>query len=160
LRSSQNASRHSRLFSVSTVDVGLEAIIKSGVRGAPDVAALASLDTAKRQVAVLVWHYHDDDVAGPDAAVALALAGLPAGAAHTARVTHYRVDEKHSNAYAGWKSLGSPVAPTRPQYTQLEAAAQLAPLTDAPASVAVTNGTAQLDFTLPRQGVSLVLVAW
>ena len=149
-----------RLEAVSSADVGVEAIIKSGVRGTPDVAALASLDAAKRQVAILVWHYHDDDVPGPDAAVALTLAGLPAGAAQTARVTHYRVDAQHSNAYAVWKSLGSPVAPTRPQYTQLEAAAQLAPLSGAPATVAVANGTAQLDFTLPRQGVSLVLVAW
>ena len=41
----------------------------------PDVAALASLDGDK--LCVLVWHYHDDDVPGPDAAVALTLSGLP-----------------------------------------------------------------------------------
>jgi xylan 1,4-beta-xylosidase len=37
----------------------------------PDVSALASLD--KNKLAVLVWHYHDDDVPGPDAAVDLTL---------------------------------------------------------------------------------------
>ena len=149
-----------RLDAVSSADPGVEAIIKSGVRGAPDVAALASLDAAQRQIAVLVWHYHDDDVAGPDAAVALSLAGLPVGAVDSARVAHYRVDEMHSNAYARWKSFGSPVAPSRPQYTQLEASAQLALLSGAPASVAVANGTAGLEFSLPRQGVSLIVVTW
>jgi hypothetical protein len=30
------------------------------------VAALASLD--KKKLCIMVWHYHDDGVAGPDAA--------------------------------------------------------------------------------------------
>ena len=33
---------------------------------------------ARRQVRVLVWHYHDDDVPGPEAEVHLNLEGLPA----------------------------------------------------------------------------------
>jgi xylan 1,4-beta-xylosidase len=43
------------------------------VRGNPDVSALASLD--KNKLAVLVWHYHDDDVPGPAADVDLTLDG-------------------------------------------------------------------------------------
>jgi xylan 1,4-beta-xylosidase len=143
----------------SSADAGVEAIIASGVRAAPDVAALASLDPAKRQLAVLVWHYHDDDVPGPDAAVSLAFAGLPLPLA-TARVTHTRVDELHSNAYALWKSLGAPVAPSRPQYAQLAAASQLASLAGAAPSVSVSDGRASLAFTLPRQAVSLVILGW
>jgi xylan 1,4-beta-xylosidase len=143
----------------SSADAGVEAIIASGVRAAPDVAALASLDPAKRQLAVLVWHYYDDDVPGPDAAVSLAFAGLPLPLA-TARVTHTRVDELHSNAYALWKSLGAPVAPSRPQYAQLAAASQLAPLAGAAPSVSVSDGRASLAFTLPRQAVSLVILTW
>ena len=100
-----------RIDTQSSGDLGVEAIIKSGVRAAPDVAALASLDAAKRQMAVLVWHYHDDDVAGPVAAVALNVAGLPAGITE-ARLAHYRVDAMHSNPYEVWKTLGSPTAPT------------------------------------------------
>jgi xylan 1,4-beta-xylosidase len=124
-----------RIDAQSSGDPGVEAIIKSGVRGATaDVAALASLDTARRQLAVLVWHYHDDDVTGPAADLALTLAGLPAEAT-APRLTHYRVDATHSNAYTLWQSLGSPVAPTKPQYVQLEAAAQLATLANAPATV-------------------------
>ena len=52
--------------------------------GAPDVAALASREPGR--AGVMAWHYHDDDVPGPDAAVSLAVEGLPpsvrAGDAH------------------------------------------------------------------------------
>jgi xylan 1,4-beta-xylosidase len=58
--------------------VPLDRILKVGVRTLPDVAALASLEG--RQLSILAWHYHDDDVPGPDAAVHLELAGLPADA--------------------------------------------------------------------------------
>ena len=106
----------------------------------------------------MVWHYHDDDVAGPEAAVDLAVAGLPA-AARQATVAHYRIDENRSNAYAAWKRMGSPIAPTRQQYGELEAASRLA-LLEEPRSASATNGTLALTFALPRQAVSLVMVEW
>ena len=58
-----------RLAAESSGAVSLDAILKDGVRAKPDVSALASLDGKK--LSVLVWHYHDDDVPGPDAAVEL-----------------------------------------------------------------------------------------
>ena len=67
----------------------LDRILRNGVRRDADVSALASLDGNK--LAVLVWHYHDEDVAGDDAAVSLALAGLPA-ASGEAKVEHYRIE--------------------------------------------------------------------
>ena len=106
----------------------------------------------------MVWHYHDDDVPGPDADVQLTLDGLPA-AADGARLTHYRIDETHSNAYAEWKRMGSPIAPTRPQYTALEAAGQLATL-EAPSRLHVADRKATIDVVLPRQGVSLIVIEW
>ena len=72
-----------RLATESTGEVPLDAIVRDGVRGAPDVGALASLDGSR--LCVLAWHYHDDDVPGPDAAVALTLEHLPAGIRHGAR---------------------------------------------------------------------------
>ena len=150
-----------RIDARSSADRGVEEIIKSGVRADPDVAALASLDAARRQIAVLVWHYHDDDVPGPDATVELTVAGLPVAASvPSLRVVHYRVDRDHSNAYTAWQKLGSPLAPSRPQYAQLEAASQLAILTDSPASVAIQSGAAALTFSLPRQAVSLIVLSW
>ena len=146
-----------RIEAISDHDQGVENIIKSGVRADPDIAALASYDATKKQVAVLVWYYHDDDLPGPIAVIDLAIDGLPAGAT-TAKLEHYRVDDKHSNAYSVWKNFGSPVAPSKTQYAQMQEASRLTKLTDAPTSAAITNGKAQLKFSLPRQGVSLVVL--
>jgi xylan 1,4-beta-xylosidase len=140
----------------STADPGLEAILKDGVRAAPDVSALASLEA--RRLSVLVWHYHDDDVPGADAAVELSVSGLPLGRGQ-ARLQHYRIDESHSNSYAAWKRMGSPIAPDERQYAQLEEAGQLTAM-GSPASVSVEGGRARLAFALPRQAVSLLVLEW
>ena len=57
----------------STGEVGLEAIRTGGVRGKPDVSALAS--RAGSKLCVLIWHHHDDDLPGPSADVELSLGG-------------------------------------------------------------------------------------
>jgi xylan 1,4-beta-xylosidase len=145
-----------RVATTSSGEVPLDAIMRDGVRGAPDVAALASLEPGK--LSVMVWHYHDDDVPGPDAAVALALDHLPADAT-SARLTHYRIDETHSNSFTVWKKLGSPVSPNEAQYSQMAKAGLLAQL-DEPATVPVQNGSATLQFKLPRQAVSLLVLEW
>jgi xylan 1,4-beta-xylosidase len=105
---------------------------------------------------VLVWHYHDDDVAGPEAAVALTLTGLPAAAAEM-RLTHYRIDETHSNAYGAWRRMGAPIAPNDTQYQELTEASKLAKL-ELPTMVPIQSGNGVLHFTLPRQGVSLLVL--
>jgi xylan 1,4-beta-xylosidase len=107
------------------------------------------------ELAVLVWHYHDDDVAGPDATVHLELTGLPRG---TPVVTHFRIDEQHSNSYAAWRRKGSPIAPDKAAWDELSAAAQLSTVAE-PAEVRVKGGKAQLSFQLPRQGVTLLVFA-
>jgi len=141
----------------SSSEVPLDAIIRDGVRGAPDVTALASSDANK--LAVMVWHYHDDDVPGSEAAVELALGGLPAGVS-SARLTHYRIDDEHTNPFAVWRRMGSPAGPSLQQYNQLVAAGQLGHIDDAPATVAVAGGNATLKFSLPRQAVSLLVLEW
>lgn len=146
-----------RLPVVSTAETAVDAMMREGVRGAADVAAVASLGRGK--LAVLVWHYHDDDVAGPAANVRLTLVGLPAGLG-LARLTHYRIDETHSNAYSAWKRLGSPLAPSRPQYALLEAAGKLTTIMDSAATVSVDAGSASLEVVMPRQAVSLLLLEW
>ena len=148
-----------RVEATSSADRGVEAIIRSSVRGEPDIAALASVDADRRQLTVLVWYYHDDDVGGPVAEIDLSVAGLPAGIAQ-ARVAHYRIDDEHSNAYTVWKKFGSPVAPTRPQYAAMLKASELTRLGGAPAMTEVRDGAAKLKFALPRQGVSLVVLEW
>ena len=146
-----------RLMAESDGAVPLDSITRRGVREKPDVAALASLHQNKLNI--MVWHYHDDDVTGPDAAVQLAVAGLPASASE-AKITHYRVDENNSNPYGAWKRMGSPIAPNQRQYTQLQDASRLAALADAPATVRLQQGGATIKFALPRQGVSLLQLSW
>ncbi|HEX9190420.1 MAG TPA: beta-xylosidase [Vicinamibacteria bacterium] len=145
-----------RVATASSAQVPLDTLLEEGVRGAPDVAALASAEP--NRVAVMVWHYHDDDVPGPAAAVELAVAGLPA-AIGEATLGHYRIDEHHGNSYAAWRRMGSPIAPDRDQYRELEAASGLA-LLDAPATARVEGGAVTLRFPLPRQAVSLVTIEW
>lgn len=145
-----------RLTTESTAGATLDAMLTDGVRGRPDVSAFAGLDAKK--LCVLVWHYHDDDVPGPDAAVDLALNGLPP-ALHAATLQHFRIDAAHSNAFETWKGMGSPEQPTPAQYAQLEHSGRLAPLA-APQPVRIDNGTARLQITLPRQAVSLLELEW
>jgi xylan 1,4-beta-xylosidase len=145
-----------RVAAVSDGAADLDEMLKTGVRGRPDVAALASRDA--RRVTILVWHYHDDDVAGPAADVALSLEGLDVKNGQ-ARVQHFRVDTDHSNVYTAWQRMGSPAMPSSAQYTQLEQASSLAAIKGAPL-VKVDGGRAALRFPLPRQAVSLLIVEW
>lgn len=148
--------RGQRVAVTSDAAVALDAIIKSGVRQSADVAALAAGDA--KQLAVLVWHYHDDDVTGPDAEVKLTVAGLPLKEG-TATLTQYRIDADHSNSYEAWKRMGAPQQPTPEQFAQLEKSSQLA-MMGKPEPVRVQAGQASLVTKLPRQAVALLLLEW
>ncbi len=145
-----------RLTVESDREVPMYQILRRGVRAEPDVTALASLDGNK--LAACVWHYHDDDVAGPEADVSLMLDGLPAGV-RQATLRHYRIDADHSNAYAVWKRMGAPQEPTSEQYARLEKAGELTELTP-PATAVVEQGRLVLKFKLPRQAISLLVAEW
>lgn len=140
-----------RLKSVSSAQRSLDDIIAHGVRGDADVGLLASRDG--NHICAMVWHYHDDDVAGPAAAVEFTLGGLDAEW-ESAKVTHSRIDERHSNSYAEWQRMGSPIAPNERQYRQLMKASDLATIDQAAAEL--RHDTLVLKFELPRQGVSLL----
>ena len=133
-----------------------EAILKNGVRNGSDVSALAALDG--NRLTVLLWHYHDEDVAGEPAAVELRLDHLPI-ANGNATVTQFVVDGSHSNSFEAWKKMGSPRSLTSAQRKQLEAAGRLA-TAGKPEHVSVIGGTAKIDFHLMREGVSLLVVDW
>ena len=137
----------------SDAEVPLDSIEANGVAGAPDVGVLATR-TPDHKLAIFVWHYHDDDVSGPVAHVKLHISGLTAG---TLKVTQWRVDGNNGNAFTAWQKMGSPQSPDEKQYQSLEAMSAMQPQTW-PAPVATTGGGAELDFSLPRQGVSLLIV--
>jgi len=145
-----------RLKVESTSAVGLDEMLKDGVRGTADVSALAT--RADREIGAMVWNYHDDDMPAPDASVRLVLSGIPASAQRVL-VRHFRIDQEHSNAYTLWKRMGGPQNPTPEQYAQLAAAGQLQLLTS-PEWVSSKGGSAELTFALPRHAVSLIQLTW
>ena len=145
-----------RLPVASTAGHEAQTILRSGVRGDPDVMALASLDKGK--LAVLLWHYHDDDVPGPAAAMELNLIGLglPDG---SVQARQFRIDADHSNSYEAWKRMGEPAQPSAEQYAILEAAGKLADDGQTKA-VDIHSGTAKISVELQRQAVVLLVLTW
>ena len=148
--------RGDRVDATSSGAISLDALIAAGVRQSPDVDVMASRDA--RGVSILVWNYHDDDVAGASAGVALSVDGLPA-TVQRVLMRHYRVDTNHSNAYSAWKEMGAPHEPTPTQQKQLEAAGQLQQLGSVN-WLRSESGKALVKFDLPRQAVSLITLEW
>ena len=144
-----------RVQTVSSAGLTVESIRDTGVRGAPDISALAA--RSARSATVLVWNYHDDDLPAPAASVTLTVEGLPAG---RATVTHARIDDTHSNAYSAWLKMGSPQKPTSLQLAELKSASALQPLTPARQVTIGGDGRVTETFDLPRKSVSFVKVAW
>ena len=132
----------------------LESMLKSGVKEASDVHAMAARDA--RSVTVLVSNYHDSGKPGPVAQVELTVAGLPA---QRMQLEHFRVDQEYSNSYEAWKKMGSPAKPSKEQYAALERAGQLQSV-DSPKYITPEKGSTQLAFPLPRHGVSLIRLTW
>ena len=143
-----------RVAVMSDAAIPLDTIVKTGVRERPDVAALAGRDG--RTVSILVWHYHDDDVPGPDAEVQLTVERLPLRQGE-ARLTHFRIDGEHSNAHTAWLRMGSPQTPTDAQRAGLIKAGELQAIAT-PAHVGVVDARGTIAFSLPRQAVSLFVI--
>ncbi len=148
--------RGERIAAESSAAVSAKAIAQSGVRGNPDVDALAA--RTEHSITVMVWNYHDDDVAGPDAPVVVKLAGIPA-VAHRLLLRHYRIDRGHSNSYAEWLAMSSPQNPTPYQIELLKTAGQLQ-LLNSPHWIRSDGGSAEIPFSLPRESVSLLELSW
>ncbi len=146
--------RGDRLAVQSTSAADVQSIRDAGVRTAPDVYALAT--RSGRDVWVLAWNYHDDDVAADAAQVSLTIDGAADG---RPTVTEYRVDQQHGNAYEAWKAMGSPQPPDAQQYAQLAKAGQLVQL-GPPTRHRIERGQLQLTLTLPRQAVSLLCITY
>jgi len=145
-----------RLKTESSAALPVDEILRAGVRGQPDINAIAT--RKDREIEILVWNYHDEDLPTDGAKIDLSVSGLPSNI-RQALLEHFRIDSDHSNAFTAWKEMGSPQAPTAQQYERLESAGQLQ-LLGSPAFLRIEQGTAHLQFTLPRQGVSLLRIGW
>jgi xylan 1,4-beta-xylosidase len=129
-------------------------MMRDGARARADVAALASRDATR--VTVLAWHYHDDDIGGPDADTTIRVSGLPVD---LRRVKVHRVllDATHGNAFTAWRQMGSPERPDEQQIARMRAASALV---DMPSDGVVTGGTVTVRLPLARHAVALILLEW
>ncbi|MGA7317955.1 MAG: beta-xylosidase, partial [Silvibacterium sp.] len=131
----------------------LEAVVADSVTDAPDVDAVAT--RKDREVDVLVWNYHDDDIASEPAQVRLSVVNIPA---KRVRAEIFRMDGDHSNSFTAWKKMGSPQKPTPAEQKRLEESGRLEHASlETPA---IAGPTATLNFPLSRQGVYLVRLKW
>jgi xylan 1,4-beta-xylosidase len=128
----------------------LEQVLANSVPGAPDVNAVAT--RSSHEVDVLVWNYHDTDVAAPEAPIHLSVDGLNG---KSVSVAEFRMDATHSNAYRIWQQIGSPAHPSPEQIRQLQIAGALEE-TVKDHTLPLDGGKTVLDSVLPRQGVMLV----
>jgi xylan 1,4-beta-xylosidase len=130
----------------------LDDVVEHSVTGAPDINAVAARNG--NEIDVLVWNYHDADVAAPPAEIELEIDGLKPG---WGIASEFRVDETHSNGYRAWQQMGSPAHPTAQQVAALQKAAGLEETVKGH-EIAVRDGKARVNLTLPRQGVALVRI--
>jgi xylan 1,4-beta-xylosidase len=145
-----------RVEATSSGALDTDLVLRDGVRQNPDINVIAT--RSANGVEVLLWNYHDDDLAAPAALVNVQVSGFPENLEH-AMLEHFRIDSAHSNAFTAWKDLGSPQPPTADQYKRLESAGQLQLLTS-PAWVHIQHVIAQLQVEVPRQGLSLLKIEW
>jgi len=133
----------------------LKLVMDSSVRGKQtDIGVLASKD--KHSAAIMIWNYHDLDIKGKAEKVQLTINDIPS---RKISLTHYRIDDEHSNSYEVWKKMGSPQNPTKIQVVKLEKAGQLQTM-EGTKKLTLKSATATLEITLPRQGVSLIKIDW
>jgi xylan 1,4-beta-xylosidase len=143
-----------RVEVVSSAPVKATDIIKEGVKGNPDINAIASKDESS--ITIMVWNYHDDDVPAAATPVELSVNGV---VKKNVLIHHYRVDHQFSNSFEKWKAMGKPQNVSNEQYKELEQSGQLE-MMKSPEWVEISNGKAILKFDLPRQGVSLIRLTW
>ena len=138
------------LATSSTGALPLNQIVQHSVTGAPDVNAVAT--RTSEVVDILLWNYHDSDIPAAPAQVHLVVDGL-----HGLSVvsSEFRMDATHSNAYLAWQQMGSPAHPTEKQVAELQTAGMLQQ-TVPDHALALDQGTAGIDLTLPGQAVVLV----
>lgn len=142
--------RGERIQARSDHQLSIDEIIAKGVRDKSDIGAFATREGQK--INVLLWHYHDDDIPGPEADVTLTLGLLDGQAVKTCR--QHRVDESHGNPFKIWLAMDSPKAPSEEQIKQLKAVAA-ATEADAP-QLSRENDSVRTNIKLPRQSVVLL----
>ncbi len=120
---------------------------------AADISGFAT--RSENSLTILIYHQHDDWDAAGEVEVTLNVENLPFQ--NDLLLTHYRIDNQHSNAYAEWLRQGKPMYPTSEQYVAIKSRDDLETLE--PSQKLMSNGgKINLKFQLPVHGVSLLSI--
>jgi xylan 1,4-beta-xylosidase len=131
--------------------------LTGGTNDNDGVDGFATVSSDNRQVAVMVYNFYKalggqtliDDVV-------LTVNNLPFPNGPV-EVRHYRVDSLHSNPYGVWLKLGRPASTNTSAMDQIRTASNLAEMYTAK-TITYSGGAYTETFSLPRQGLSLLLL--
>jgi hypothetical protein len=138
--------------------LGPKRLMSGGGTGSDGVDAMATMSANSDEVQVLVYNqFSAMNTTGTDM-VTITLSNLPTALANKELfLTHFRVDETHSNPYNAWSAAGKPASPTEAQWQTMKAQQHLALLQ--PVSKATTTTMYTIaNFSIPRQAGSLVIL--
>ena len=121
----------------------------------PVIAQPSATDSI--EITVLIYNHHDDWEVSGVYEIDLRIEGLPFEG-DTLLLTHYRIDQSHSNAYAEWMRQGKPMYPAPEQRAAIKAREGLE-LLEPPQKIVCDGGKLRLSFELPVHGISLVSVS-
>jgi xylan 1,4-beta-xylosidase len=138
--------------------LGPKRLMSGGGTGGDGVDAMATMSANNDEVQILVYDtYATLNTTGTDM-VTVTLNNLPTAlAGKNLFLTHFRVDETHSNPYSTWTSQSSPTNPTETQWEAMKAHQHLE-LLQPVGKVTVSGTTYTTSFSIPRQAGSLVVL--
>ena len=111
--------------------------------------------TGTKSMEVLLYCHEDTWERDSTYHIELAAENLPFEGPY--KVTHYRIDKNHSNAYAEWVHQGRPDYPVGDQYAAIKARDGLELLCPVEV-VAPLDGKLKLEFDMPVKSLSLIVV--
>ena len=137
--------------------LGTVRLSSTGGTGNDGVDAMATLSSAGDELQILVYDtFATLNSSGSDN-VTVNVSNLPAAlAGKMLFLTHFRVDDTHSNPYSVWTTQGSPVNPTEAQWQAMKQAQHLALLQPVATTAVTTSFTTT--FTIPHQAGSLIIL--
>jgi xylan 1,4-beta-xylosidase len=123
------------------------------------VDAMATISAAGDELQIIVYNYYSDiGSSGNAESVNLTVSNIPATlAGKEVFVTHFRVDETHSNPYNVWATTqGKTKNPTEAQWQEMRKEQHLALMEPVSKETLDTTYTATL--SMPRQSASMVIL--
>jgi len=138
--------------------LGPKLLTATGGTGTADgVDAMAATSSTGDEVQIIVYNQYKTPATTGTDDVTLTVNNLPAAlAGKSVYVTHFGVDETHSNPYSVWSGQSKPSAPTEAQWQAMRAAQHLALMEPVTTKAVTTSYSTTL--TVAKQGAALIIL--